>query len=152
MAADVNKNLDRAKNCSRKIALKTRSKRTFLSCKKPRITLKRPRRWVICIPAQSMPERAAVYYGYLFDILVEPKDETKALAIFNRFLRSSSTTNHQNVSHAMRFCSKSKIIPRMRWIFTPKRRKCLSQAGRGKTHCFAGSAPHRLNRKISRAR
>ena len=40
-----------------------------------------------------MPDRAAVYYhGYLFDILIEPKDETKALAIFNRFLRNSSTT------------------------------------------------------------
>jgi diguanylate cyclase (GGDEF)-like protein len=38
---------------------------------------------------QDQPERAAVYYGYLFDLLVEPKDETKALAIFNRFLKIS---------------------------------------------------------------
>jgi diguanylate cyclase (GGDEF)-like protein len=29
-----------------------------------------------------------VYYGLLFDLLVEPKDETKALAIYNRFLRA----------------------------------------------------------------
>jgi len=35
-------------------------------------------------------ERAAVYYGLLFDLLVDPKDETKALAIYNRFLRSNS--------------------------------------------------------------
>jgi len=35
------------------------------------------------------PERAAIYYGNLFDLLVEPRDETKALAIYNRFLRSS---------------------------------------------------------------
>ena len=35
------------------------------------------------------PDRAAVYYGLLFDLLVEPKDETKALAIYNRFLRSN---------------------------------------------------------------
>jgi len=40
----------------------------------------------------DLPDRAAVYYGYLFDILIEPKDETKALAIFNRFLRNSLTT------------------------------------------------------------
>ncbi len=33
-------------------------------------------------------DRAAVYYGMLFDLLVDPKDETKALAIYNRFLRS----------------------------------------------------------------
>jgi diguanylate cyclase (GGDEF)-like protein len=35
-------------------------------------------------------DRAAVYYGMLFDLLVEPKDETKALALFNRFLRNSA--------------------------------------------------------------
>ena len=39
----------------------------------------------------DLPDRAAVYYGYLFDLLIEPKDETKALAIFNRFLRNSAT-------------------------------------------------------------
>src|SRR6266851_2341255 len=39
----------------------------------------------------DQPDRAAVYYGLLFDLLVEPKDETKALAIYNRFLRSNIT-------------------------------------------------------------
>lgn len=37
----------------------------------------------------ELPDRAAVYYGYLFDLLTEPKDETKALALYNRFLRNS---------------------------------------------------------------
>src|SRR5467141_3630087 len=36
----------------------------------------------------DQPDRAAIYYGLLFDLLVEPKDETKALAIYNRFLRA----------------------------------------------------------------
>ncbi len=36
----------------------------------------------------DQPERAAVYYGLLFDLLVDPKDESKALAIYNRFLRA----------------------------------------------------------------
>ena len=36
----------------------------------------------------DQPERAAVYYGMLFDLLIEPKDESKALAIYNRFLRT----------------------------------------------------------------
>ncbi len=36
----------------------------------------------------EQPDRAAVYYGLLFDLLVEPRDEIKALAIYNRFLRS----------------------------------------------------------------
>ena len=39
----------------------------------------------------DQPERAAVYYGMLFDLLVDPKDETKALAIYNRFLRTNSS-------------------------------------------------------------
>src|SRR5438874_9659852 len=37
----------------------------------------------------EQPDRAAVYYGMLFDLLVEPRDEIKALAIYNRFLRLS---------------------------------------------------------------
>jgi diguanylate cyclase (GGDEF)-like protein len=37
----------------------------------------------------DQPDRAAVYYGLLFDLLVEPRDEIKALAIYNRFLRSA---------------------------------------------------------------
>ncbi|HET6928811.1 MAG TPA: tetratricopeptide repeat protein [Candidatus Acidoferrum sp.] len=37
----------------------------------------------------DQPDRAAVYYGHLFDLLIDPKDETKALAIYNRFLRNT---------------------------------------------------------------
>ena len=39
----------------------------------------------------EQPERAAIYYGMLFDLLIDPRDETKALAIYNRFLRNSSS-------------------------------------------------------------
>jgi diguanylate cyclase (GGDEF)-like protein len=39
---------------------------------------------------QEQPERAAVYYGMFFDLLVDPKDESKALAIYNRFLKNLS--------------------------------------------------------------
>ena len=38
------------------------------------------------------PDRASVYYGLLFDMLVEPRDESKALAIYNRFLRSAASS------------------------------------------------------------
>jgi tetratricopeptide (TPR) repeat protein len=37
------------------------------------------------------PDRASEYYGLLFDMLVEPRDETKALAIYNRFLRGAAS-------------------------------------------------------------
>ncbi|HSC46430.1 MAG TPA: diguanylate cyclase [Candidatus Acidoferrum sp.] len=39
---------------------------------------------------REQPDRAAIYYGMFFDLLVDPKDETKALAIYNRFLKHSS--------------------------------------------------------------
>jgi diguanylate cyclase (GGDEF)-like protein len=38
---------------------------------------------------QDQPDRAAVYYGMFFDLLVDPKDEPKALAIYNRFLKNN---------------------------------------------------------------
>jgi diguanylate cyclase (GGDEF)-like protein len=38
----------------------------------------------------DQPDRASVYYGMLFDLLIDPRDETKALAIYNRFLRNSA--------------------------------------------------------------
>jgi diguanylate cyclase (GGDEF)-like protein len=37
----------------------------------------------------DLPDRAAVYYGHLFELMVEPRDESKALAIYNRFLKNS---------------------------------------------------------------
>src|SRR5947209_19332891 len=40
---------------------------------------------------QEQPERAAVYYGMFFDLLIDPKDESKALAIYNRFLKNSAS-------------------------------------------------------------
>src|SRR5690349_23758144 len=39
----------------------------------------------------DQPDRAAIYYGLFFDLLVDPRDESKALAIYNRFLRNTSS-------------------------------------------------------------
>jgi diguanylate cyclase (GGDEF)-like protein len=36
----------------------------------------------------DQPDLAAVHYGLLFDMLIDPRDENKAVAIYNRFLRS----------------------------------------------------------------
>jgi diguanylate cyclase (GGDEF)-like protein len=36
----------------------------------------------------EQPDQAAVYYGLFFDMLIDPRDENKAVAIYNRFLRS----------------------------------------------------------------
>jgi diguanylate cyclase (GGDEF)-like protein len=49
----------------------------------------------------DQPDRASNYYGLLFDMLVEPRDETKALAIYNRFLRGGAT--HQPPERIARY-------------------------------------------------
>ena len=51
----------------------------------------------------GQPERAAVYYGTLFDLLVEPRDETKALAIYNRFLKTASSQQQQPPERIARY-------------------------------------------------
>src|SRR2546421_7918971 len=38
----------------------------------------------------EQPDRATLYYGQLFDMLVDPREESKALAIYNRFLRGAA--------------------------------------------------------------
>jgi diguanylate cyclase (GGDEF)-like protein len=38
----------------------------------------------------QQPDLAAVHYGLLFDMLIDPRDENKALALYNRFLRNGA--------------------------------------------------------------
>ena len=37
---------------------------------------------------QNRPEKAAIFYGMLFDRLTGPREEPKALALYTRFLKS----------------------------------------------------------------
>lgn len=46
----------------------------------------------------DQPDRAAIYYGMFFDLLVDPRDETKALAIYNRFLRNTSSQPPERIA------------------------------------------------------
>jgi diguanylate cyclase (GGDEF)-like protein len=46
----------------------------------------------------DQPDRAAIFYGLLFDLLVDPKEETKALAIYNRFLRSNAAQPPERIA------------------------------------------------------
>jgi diguanylate cyclase (GGDEF)-like protein len=89
MAADVSKNLERAKKFLEKNRVEDAIE-AYLS-----ILAESPQHQEASqalgdlYTRMELPDRAAVYYGYLFDLLIEPKDETKALAIYNRFLRNS---------------------------------------------------------------
>jgi diguanylate cyclase (GGDEF)-like protein len=92
MAADVNKHLDRAKKMLEKNRVDDAIEAYQSVLQEAPHHVEATQALGDLYTRVDMPDRAAVYYGYLFDILVEPKDETKALAIFNRFLRTSPTT------------------------------------------------------------
>src|SRR5437667_5673462 len=88
MAADVSKHLDRAKRFREKNIINYVIK--AYSAVLVGMTQDREATQALgdLYARMDQPDRAAVYYVLLFDLLVEPKDETKALAIYKRFLQT----------------------------------------------------------------
>lgn len=84
----------------------------------------------------DLPDRAAVYYGYLFDLLIEPKDETKALAIFNRFLRNSATIQPPERIARYAFLQQKQNHPDEAIEQYTKAAEMFSEAGRGEDALF----------------
>ncbi len=91
MAADVNKQLERAKKFLEKNRVEDAIEAYQSVLQEAPQHQEATQALGDLYTRMDLPDRAAVYYGYLFDLLIEPKDETKALAIFNRFLRNSAT-------------------------------------------------------------
>ncbi|MGA2420500.1 MAG: diguanylate cyclase, partial [Candidatus Acidiferrum sp.] len=90
MAADVSKNLDRAKRFLEKNRVEDAIE-AYLAVLDESPQHPEATQALGDLYARSeQPERAAVYYAMFFDLLVEPKDETKALAIYNRFLKGAT--------------------------------------------------------------
>ena len=88
MAADVNKHLERAKRFLEKNRVEDAIE-AYLAVLDEAPQHQEATQALGDLYARiDQADRAAVYYGMLFDLLVDPKDETKALAIYNRFLRS----------------------------------------------------------------
>src|ERR1700757_2288236 len=91
MAADVNKHLDRAKRFLEKNRVEDAIE-AYLAVLGEAPQHQEATQALGDLYARiDQPEKAAVYYGLLFDLLIDPRDETKALAIYNRFLRNSSS-------------------------------------------------------------
>ncbi len=57
------------------------------------------------------PDRAAVYYGALFDLLTESKDEPKAVAIYSRFLKSSGQQPPERIARYALLLQKQNRVP-----------------------------------------
>jgi diguanylate cyclase (GGDEF)-like protein len=91
MAADVNKNLERAKKFLEKNRVEDAIEAYLSVLEGAPQHLEATQALGDLYTRVDQQERALIYYGYLFELLVEPKDETKALAIYNRFLRNSPT-------------------------------------------------------------
>jgi diguanylate cyclase (GGDEF)-like protein len=87
MAADVSKHLDRAKRFLEKNRVEDAIVAYLAVLDESPQHQEATQALGDLYARMDQPDRAAVYYGLLFDLLVDPKDETKALAIYNRFLR-----------------------------------------------------------------
>jgi diguanylate cyclase (GGDEF)-like protein len=90
MAADVSKHLDRAKRFLEKNRVEDAIEAYLAVLDEAPQHQEATQALGDLYARMDQPERAAIHYGLLFDLLIEPKDETKALAIYNRFLRSNS--------------------------------------------------------------
>src|SRR5207247_2735151 len=99
MAGDVNKHLDRAKRFLEKNRVEDAIE-AYLAVLDEMPQHQEATQALGDLYARiDQPDRAAVYYGLLFDLLVEPKDETKALAIYNLLLRVSiSQQLHERIA------------------------------------------------------
>ncbi len=88
MAADVSKHLDRAKRFLEKNRVEDAVEAYLAVLDEAPQHQEATQALGDLYARMDQPERAAVYYGLLFDLLIEPKDEIKAVALYNRFLRA----------------------------------------------------------------
>src|SRR5467141_1944253 len=88
MAADVSKHLDRAKRFLEKNRVEDAIEAYLAVLDEMPQHQEATQALGDLYARMDQPDRAALYYGLLFDLLVEPKDETKAVAIYKRFLQT----------------------------------------------------------------
>jgi diguanylate cyclase (GGDEF)-like protein len=90
MAADVSKNLERAKRFLEKNRVDDAIEAYLAVLEESPQHQEATQALGDLYARTEQPERAAVYYAMFFDLLVDPRDETKALAIYNRFLKTGA--------------------------------------------------------------
>jgi diguanylate cyclase (GGDEF)-like protein len=91
MASDLNKNLERAKKFLEKNRFEDAIEAYLAVIQDSPQSVEAAQMLGDLYTRLDHPDRAAVYYGHLFELLVDPRDESKAMAIYNRFLRNSLT-------------------------------------------------------------
>jgi diguanylate cyclase (GGDEF)-like protein len=88
MAGDINKNLDRAKRFLEKNRVEDAIAAYLAVLEGAPQHQEATQALGDLYSRTDQSDLAAVYYGLLFDMLIDPRDENKAVAIYNRFLRS----------------------------------------------------------------
>src|SRR5579864_7258504 len=128
MAADVSKHLDRAKRFLEKNRVEDAISAYLAVLSEAPQHQEATQALGDLYARAEQPDRAAVYYGQLFDMLVEPKDETKALAIYNRFLRGGGAQPPERIARYA-FLQQKKIVPMRPSSNTQKPQNYLWQGG-----------------------
>jgi len=136
MAADVSKHLERAKKFLEKNRTEDAIDAYLAVLQEAPQHVEASQALGDLYTRMEQPERAAVYYGHLFDLLVEPRDETKALAIYNRFLRTSSVTQSAERIARFAFLLQKQNRPEESIEQYTRAAEMFTEAGRGEDALF----------------
>ena len=132
MASDVNKHLERAKKFLEKNRVEDAIEAYLAVLNEAPQHAEAAQALGDLYARVDQPDRAAVYYGHLFDLLVEPKDETKALAIYNRFLRHSQVAQSPERIARYAFLQQKQNRPEEAIEQYSKAAELFSEAGAGR--------------------
>jgi diguanylate cyclase (GGDEF)-like protein len=136
MASDVNKHLERAKKFLEKNRVEDAIEAYLAVLDEAPLHAEASQALGDLYTRVDQPDRAAVYYGHLFDLLVEPRDETKALAIYNRFLRHSPAPQSPERIARYAFLQQKQNRPEEAIEQYSKAAELFSEAGRGEDALF----------------
>jgi len=156
MAADINKHLERAKKFLEKNRFEDAIEAYLAALAEAPQNVEATQMLGDLYTRMELPDRAAVYYGHLFELLVDPKDESKALALYNRFLKNSVTAQPPERIARYAFLQQKQNHPEEAIDQYSKAAELFSQAGRGEDALFcweraAQLDPENLNRQLKLA-
>src|SRR5450432_837184 len=136
MAADIGKHLDRAKRFLEKNRVEDAIEAYLAVLEEAPQHQEATQALGDLYARTDQPDRAAVYYGMLFDLLIEPREEIKALAIFNRFLRASTVQQPPERIARYAFLQQRQNHPEEAMEQYTKAAEMFSTAGRGEDALF----------------
>jgi diguanylate cyclase (GGDEF)-like protein len=156
MAADINKYLERAKKFLEKNRFEDAIEAYLSVLAEAPQNVEASQMLGDLYTRMDLPDRAAVYYGHLFELLVEPRDESKALAIYNRFLKNSSSAQPPERIARYAFLQQKQKHPEEAIDQYGKAAELFSQAGRTEDALFcwertAQLDPENLSRQLKLA-